>query len=62
MCGDECYYERSLTEGILTGASCNEEKSRQFLKEYSAPEYRPLFFHDPKILTGRVGYAVVEEG
>ena len=61
LCGDECYYRESLTDGIMTGASCCEEKSREFLNEYSKSKYIPLLFHDPRILKGRAGYEVIYE-
>ena len=55
LCGDECYYERCLRENMLTGASCDRERSRRFLEEYRKPPYIPLLFHDPSILPRRVG-------
>ncbi len=56
LCGDECYYRRNLTEGSCTGSSCNEERSRRFLAEYGGGAYRPLLFHDPSVMSGRVGF------
>lgn len=55
LCGDECYYEKCLTDGIMTGVFCNEENSLQFLTVYSDEKYVPLLFHDPQILAGSVG-------
>lgn len=55
LCGDECYYEQCLSQQILTGASCNKEKSRAFLNEYRKSKYIPLLFHDPQIMPGRIG-------
>lgn len=57
LCGDECYTRRNLTERIPTGSSCDPEKSRRFVERYSAPAYRPLLFHDARILPGRTGWA-----
>ncbi len=56
FCGDECYYEKCLTDKICTGASYNEELSRTFIEEYGKDTYVPLLFHDPGIMTGRIGY------
>jgi len=55
LCGDECYYEKCLTDRIITGISHNEEKSRQFITKYSNQNYIPLLFHDPQIMTGSIG-------
>ena len=55
FCGDECYVERCLKEKIPTGASCCEEKSRQFVEMYGDTGYIPLLFHDPGIMPGMVG-------
>lgn len=60
LCGDECYYEKCLTDGICTGASRNEEKSMEFLAKYGSGAYIPLLFHDPGILPGRVGAVKVK--
>lgn len=59
FCGDECYHEKCLTDGICTGASKDEEKSMAFLAEYSKEVYIPLLFHDPGIMPGRVGAMIV---
>lgn len=61
LCGDECYYRQCLTDQILTGATCSEERSRQFLETYGDGRFVPLLFHDPSILPGRVGYEVIAE-
>lgn len=59
FCGDECYYKKCLTDQIMTGAFCDEEKSRQFLREYGDRRYTQLLCHDPRILEGSVGYQIV---
>ena len=46
LCGDECYYEKCLTDKICTGASVNEEISEKFVAEFSKEKYIPLLFHD----------------
>lgn len=56
FCGDECYYEKCLTDKICTGASYNEELSQIFIEEFSKDTYIPLLFHDPNIMTGSIGY------
>lgn len=56
FCGDECYYEKCLTDKICTGASYNEEASQNFVQEFSKNKYTPLLFHDPNSMTGRIGY------
>lgn len=59
LCADECYYKKCLTDGIMTGASCNEENSLQFLKGYRDEKYEPLLFHDPQMMPGSVGYKII---
>lgn len=59
LCGDECYYEKCLTDKICTGASCNEVKSKHFIEEFSKDTYIPLLFHDPNIMKGSIGYMYV---
>lgn len=59
LCGDECYYLKNLTEKIVTGASCDKQKSKEFIGEYSKNKYIPLLFHDPQILSGKVGYTKI---
>ena len=56
LCGDECYYLKNLEEKFVTGSSYNKQNSRAFIEEYSKKKYTPLLFHDPQILTGKVGY------
>jgi len=58
LCGDECYYEKCLTDGICTGSSHNEEASGKFIAEYRKSKYIPLLFHDSKILQGSLGCCV----
>ena len=60
FCGDECYYEKCLTDIICTGASYNEEASQKFIEEFSKNKYIPLLFHDSKILQGRLGYSIIK--
>ena len=59
LCGDECYYEKCLTDDIITGASCDEEKSMQFINQYRCKPYIPLLFHDPQIFKGQVGHLTI---
>ena len=60
LCGDECYYEKCLTDRICTGASHNKEASEKFIEEFSKNKYIPLLFHDIKILQGRLGYSIIK--
>ena len=60
LCGDECYYEKCLTDKICTGSSYNEEESEKFIVEFSKNKYIPLLFHDIKILQGRLGYSIIK--
>ena len=60
FCGDECYYEKNLTDKISTGISCNEAASEAFIKEYSESKYTPLLFHDPEIITGHIGFIKIK--
>lgn len=60
LCGDECYYEKCLTDKICTGSFCNEEASEKFISEYSKNKYIPLLFHDDKILKGKIGYLIIK--
>ena len=46
LCGDECYLPENLQEKRITGCSCNLEKSRDFIAQYTKPEYYPIVFHD----------------
>lgn len=55
LCGDECYYQKCLSDQILTGASYDAEKSWQFITEYGNGNYIPLLFHDPNIMQGKIG-------
>lgn len=59
LCGDECYYCKCLSEKICSGVSYDEEKSQQFIMEYSNDNYIPLLFHDPQIMAGKVGYVKI---
>ena len=60
LCGDECYYEKCLTDKSCTGASHNKEASEMFIVEFSKNKYIPLLFHDIKILQGRLGYSIIK--
>ena len=60
LCGDECYYEKCLTDKICTGSSYNEEASEKFIVEFSKNKYIPLLFHDSKILQGKLGYSIIK--
>ena len=60
LCGDECYYEKCLTDKSCTGASHNKEASEKFIVEFSKNKYIPLLFHDIKILQGRLGYSIIK--
>lgn len=61
LCGDECYSEKCFKSKIITGASFDEEKSLNFILEYGKKIYRPLLFHDSKILSGKVGYLLIKK-
>lgn len=60
LCGDECYMRNCLTDNIMTGSSYCEEKSQEFLNKYSDEKYKPLLFHDPEIMKGKIGYMVIK--
>ena len=60
LCGDECYYEKCLTDKICTGSSYNEEESEKFIIEFSKNKYIPLLFHDSGILQGKLGYSIIK--
>lgn len=51
LCGDECYTKENLSSKKPTGCSCRLDKSEWFVREFSKPEYRPILFHDPDLLT-----------
>ena len=59
FCGDECYMMKSLTENIMTGATCCEENSQKFLDIYSDKKYIPLLAHDPDIMKGEIGSKLI---
>lgn len=44
--GDECYSRECLDKQIITGCSCNHEKSEAFIKRYSTDEYQVLLCHE----------------
>ncbi len=60
LCGDECYYEKCLTDKICTGSSYNEKASETFIAEFSKDKYIPLLFHDDKILQGELSCFVIK--
>lgn len=60
FCGDECYYEKCLTEKIPTGSSYRNDISEKFINQYGGRNYIPLLFHDPDIMCGRKGAFIVE--
>ena len=60
LCGDECYYEKCLTDKICTGSSYNEKASEKFIVEFSKDKYIPLLFHDDKILQGKLGCFIIK--
>lgn len=55
IAGDECYLPECLTEQIPTGASCNLQKSEEFIRKYGSGGYEVLLCHDPGVLHGRNG-------
>ena len=59
LCGDECYVKKCISEKIPTGMSYNQDKSKAFIEEYSKEKYIPLLFHDPDILTGKLGFEAI---
>ncbi len=56
LCGDECYYEKCLTDKLCTGSSYYEVASQKFIEEFSKNKYIPLLSHDPVIMTGYTGH------
>ena len=61
LCGDECYTKENLLAKKPTGCSCNLEKSKWFLEEYSKECYVPILFHDPD-LVDELGTKTITEG
>jgi len=61
LCGDECYIKDCFEKQIPTGASCAPAVSEQFVRTYGQPPYVPLLFHDPAILSGRLGWERITE-
>ncbi len=61
LCGDECYVEKNLTDGILSGVVTNEENHIKFIETYSDLKFNPLLFHDASIMKGKIGSSVVFE-
>lgn len=59
LCGDECYYEKCLTNKICTGISYDKEESQKFIEEFSKNKYIPLLFHDPNSMKGHIGYMCI---
>ncbi|MBQ6823112.1 MAG: MBL fold metallo-hydrolase [Clostridia bacterium] len=46
IAGDECYTRRNLTEKIPTATTCDPQKSKEFIEEYSKPHYTVFLCHD----------------
>lgn len=61
LVGDECYYEKCLTDKICTGASYYEKASQKFIEEFSNNKIIPLLFHDPQIMSGHIGYNIIKQ-
>lgn len=57
--GDECYLRQCLEQKIPTGCSCNPDRSKQFIAQYSKPGYQVLLAHEPTQQTGKI--AVIKE-
>ena len=55
LAGDECYVRGCLDRKIPTGASCNPNKSEEFIRTYSSGEYEVHLYHDFSILPGQNG-------
>ncbi len=54
LCGDECYINECITKKISTGAYCDLEKSRAFVKTYSGKKYIVHTCHDAPLKTERI--------
>ena len=52
--GDECYIHACIEQKIPTGASCNPERSREFVEIYSNRQYRVHTCHDPSLQTKKI--------
>ncbi len=46
LCGDECYTRYNLAYKVPTAASCNKEKSAEFVSIYSQDKYICLLTHE----------------
>ena len=60
LCGDECYYEKCLTDKLCTGSCYNEEASQRFIAKFSQNKYIPLLFHDPNSMKGYIGFMKIK--
>ncbi len=61
IAGDECYSRECFRRHIPTGASCNPQKSRRFIEQYSDARYTVLLCHDGKFLPDQSGYLVIAD-
>lgn len=55
LAGDECYVRSCLERKTPTGASCNPEKSEEFIRTYSSGEYEVHLYHDFSTLPDQNG-------
>ena len=46
IAGDECYVRECIDKKLITGASCNKERSREFVQKYSNDKYTVLLCHN----------------
>ena len=57
--GDACYVNANLEKQIPTGRTCDIEKSREFIRKYSAANAIVYFSHEPSIVQGNVQYRTI---
>jgi glyoxylase-like metal-dependent hydrolase (beta-lactamase superfamily II) len=55
LAGDECYVRGCLDRKIPTGASCNLQKSEEFIHTYSNSDYEVYLYHDFSTLPDQNG-------
>lgn len=59
LCGDECYFKENFEREVRIGNSFSPKRSEMFVKKYKNSKYNALLFHDPSILSGKVGFECV---
>ena len=60
FCGDECYVKACFEKQIPTGSSYSPDVSEEFVRVYGQERYKLLLFHEPGIMTGKIGYKICD--